>query len=84
MLLPLRNAASTAGLMLTTEALIADIKEDTKQAAAGAGGHGGGPGRGMGGMYWVSLNPHGITKGVPTQLGRPFSYQSVLALFPVQ
>jgi hypothetical protein len=36
--------------MLTTEALVADIKEDDKQAAAaGAGGHGG-PG-GMGGMY---------------------------------
>jgi chaperonin GroEL len=49
--LALQNAASIAGLMLTTEALIADIKEDTKQAAAGAGGHGGGPGGGMGGMY---------------------------------
>jgi hypothetical protein len=32
--------------MLTTEALIADIKEDTKAAAAGAPGAGG-----MGGMY---------------------------------
>ena len=49
--LALQNAASIAGLMLTTEALVADIKEDTKQAAAGAGGHGGGPGGGMGGMY---------------------------------
>jgi chaperonin GroEL len=49
--LALQNAASIAGLMLTTEALIADIKEDTKGAAAGAGGHGGGPGGGMGGMY---------------------------------
>src|ERR1700722_11709384 len=48
--LALQNAASIAGLMLTTEALVADIKEDTKQAAAGAGGHGG-PGGGMGGMY---------------------------------
>ncbi len=45
--LALQNAASIAGLMLTTEALIADIKEESKQAAAGAGGHGGGPG----GMY---------------------------------
>jgi hypothetical protein len=35
--------------MLTTEALVADIREDNKQAAA-AGGHGGPPG-GMGGMY---------------------------------
>jgi hypothetical protein len=33
--------------MLTTEALVADIKEDEKKAA-GAGPHGGG---GMGGMY---------------------------------
>ncbi len=49
--LALQNAASIAGLMLTTEALIADIKEETKGAAAGAGGHGGGPGGGMGGMY---------------------------------
>jgi len=48
--LALQNAASIAGLMLTTEALVADIKEENKQAAAGAGGHGG-PGGGMGGMY---------------------------------
>jgi len=49
--LALQNAASIAGLMLTTEALVADIKEeDKKDAAAGAGGHGG-PGGGMGGMY---------------------------------
>src|SRR5229473_2129817 len=44
--LALQNAASIAGLMLTTEALIADIKEETKAAAAGAPGAGG-----MGGMY---------------------------------
>jgi chaperonin GroEL len=44
--LALQNAASIAALMLTTEALVADIKEEGKQAAAGAG-HGGG----MGGMY---------------------------------
>jgi chaperonin GroEL len=48
--LALQNAASIAGLMLTTEALVADIREDDKKAAA-AGGHGGGPGGGMGGMY---------------------------------
>jgi chaperonin GroEL len=47
--LALQNAASIAGLMLTTEALVAELKEDTKQAAA-AGGGPGGPG-GMGGMY---------------------------------
>jgi len=47
--LALQNAASIAGLMLTTEALVADIKEPEKAAAAG-GGHGG-PGGGMGGMY---------------------------------
>ena len=46
--LALQNAASIAALMLTTEALIADIKEDDKKAAAAPGG--GGPG-GMGGMY---------------------------------
>ena len=47
--LALQNAASIAALMLTTEALVADIKEDDKKAAgAGAGGPGGG---GMGGMY---------------------------------
>jgi len=45
--LALQNAASIAALMLTTEALVADIKEDDKKAV-GAGAHGGG---GMGGMY---------------------------------
>ncbi|MEK6374143.1 MAG: chaperonin GroEL [Acidobacteriota bacterium] len=38
------NASSIAGLMLTTEALVSEIKEDDKAPAAG------GPG-GMGGMY---------------------------------
>src|SRR5205814_8008503 len=40
--LALQNAASIAGLMLTTEALIADIKEDTKAAAVGGGAPGAG------------------------------------------
>jgi chaperonin GroEL len=44
--LALQNAASIVALMLTTEVLIADIKEDEERAAVGAG-HGGG----MGGMY---------------------------------
>jgi chaperonin GroEL len=45
--LALQNAASIAGLMLTTEALVADIREDDKKAA-GAAPHGGGmPGGGM-------------------------------------
>ncbi|MFZ0213423.1 MAG: chaperonin GroEL [Candidatus Acidiferrales bacterium] len=45
--LALQNAASIAALMLTTEALVADIKEDEKKNAAG-----GAPGAGgMGGMY---------------------------------
>jgi len=44
--LALQNAASIAALMLTTEALVADIKEEEKKAA-GVGAHGGG----MGGMY---------------------------------
>ena len=48
--LALQNAASIAGLMLTTEALVADIKEDDKKAMGAGAGHGGGGG-GMGGMY---------------------------------
>jgi chaperonin GroEL len=47
--LALQNAASIAGLMLTTEALVGDIKEDEKKGAAGGGGMPGGGG--MGGMY---------------------------------
>jgi chaperonin GroEL len=43
----LLNASSIAGLMLTTEALVSEIKEDEKPSAGGAGG----PGGGMGGMY---------------------------------
>src|ERR1700732_533095 len=46
--LALQNAASIAGLMLTTEALVAYIREDEKKAAS-AGPHGGG--MGGGGMY---------------------------------
>jgi chaperonin GroEL len=44
--LALQNAASIAGLMLTTEALVAEIKEESKAAGGGPGGPGG-----MGGMY---------------------------------
>jgi chaperonin GroEL len=44
--LALQNAASIVALMLTTEVLIADIKEEKETAAAGAG-----QGGGMGGMY---------------------------------
>jgi chaperonin GroEL len=42
----LQNAASVSGLLLTTDALIAELPKDEKPAA---GGHGGGMG-GMGGM----------------------------------
>ena len=42
----LQNAASIAGLLLTTEALISEIPEP-KAAAPAGGGHGGG----MDGMY---------------------------------
>ena len=47
----LLNAASIAGLMLTTEALVSEIKE--KEGGNGGGGMGGmgGMGEGMGGMY---------------------------------
>jgi hypothetical protein len=41
----LQNAASIVSLMLTTEVLIADIKDEEHMATAGAS-HGG-----MGGMY---------------------------------
>ena len=44
----LQNAGSIASLMLTTEALVAEIPEEKKGAPAGPGGHGGG---GMGDMY---------------------------------
>jgi chaperonin GroEL len=43
------NASSIAGLMLTTEALISEIKEDEK--GGGGGNPGAGMGGGMGGMY---------------------------------
>ena len=42
----LQNAASIAGLMLTTEAMVSEIPEK-KEAAAAGGAHGGG----MDGMY---------------------------------
>ncbi|HEY4952311.1 MAG TPA: chaperonin GroEL, partial [Verrucomicrobiae bacterium] len=45
----LQNAASIAGLLLTTECLITDAPEKEK-APAGGGGHGGGDMGGMGGM----------------------------------
>jgi chaperonin GroEL len=44
----LQNAASIAGLLLTTECLITDIPEKDKPAPGG-GGHGGGDMGGMGG-----------------------------------
>jgi len=43
------NAASIAGLMLTTEALVSEIKEEKEKGGGGMGGMGGGGG--MGGMY---------------------------------
>ncbi|HXE74077.1 MAG TPA: chaperonin GroEL [Candidatus Xenobia bacterium] len=43
--LALQNAASIAALMLTTEALVAEVPEEEKKAAPGM------PGGGMGGMY---------------------------------
>ena len=42
----LQNASSIASLLLTTEAIVADIPEEKKEAPGG-----GGPGGGMGGMY---------------------------------
>jgi len=40
----LQNAASVAGLLLTTEALISELPEKRKQSAGGPGGGGGGYG----------------------------------------
>jgi chaperonin GroEL len=45
--LALQTAASIAALMLTTEVLVADIKEGEEMKAAAGAGHGGS----MGGMY---------------------------------
>ncbi|MFH1753844.1 MAG: chaperonin GroEL, partial [Candidatus Omnitrophota bacterium] len=47
----LQNAASIAGLMLTTEAMVTDIPEDDKAPSGMPGGMGGGMPGGMGGMY---------------------------------
>ena len=47
----LQNAASIAGLLLTTEALVSEIPEETKDAGAGGGMPPGGGMGGMGGMY---------------------------------
>jgi chaperonin GroEL len=45
----LQNAASIAGMLLTTECIVTDIPEKKESAAPGGGGMGGGMG-GMGGM----------------------------------
>jgi chaperonin GroEL len=37
----LQNAASVAGLMITTEAMVADLPKDDKPAMGGGGGMGG-------------------------------------------
>ena len=44
----LLNAASIAGLMLTTEALVSEIKEKDDGGGMGGGGMGGGMPGGMG------------------------------------
>ena len=49
----LTNAGSIASLMLTTEALVAEIPEE-KKAPAGGGGHGGGMGD-MWRFFWRLL-----------------------------
>ena len=46
----LQNAASIAGLLLTTECMITEIPEESKPASMGGGGHMGG-GMGGEGMY---------------------------------
>jgi chaperonin GroEL len=46
----LQNAASIAGMLLTTECMITDMPDDGSDAAAAAAAMGGGMGGGMGGM----------------------------------
>jgi len=48
--LALQNAASIAGLMVTTEAMVAEAPDDTPSPAMPGGGDMGGMGGGMGGM----------------------------------
>jgi chaperonin GroEL len=43
----LQNASSVAGLMLTTDAMVAELVEEKPAAAAGGGGMGGMGGMGM-------------------------------------
>jgi chaperonin GroEL len=47
----LQNAASVAGLLLTTEAMVAELVEEKK----GGGGHGHGGMGGMGGMEGMDM-----------------------------
>lgn len=47
----LQNAASIAGLLITTEALVTDLPEKEKEKAGAGGGHGGPGGFGGEGMY---------------------------------
>jgi chaperonin GroEL len=48
----LQNAASVAGLMLTTDAMVAELVEEKK---GGGGGHGHGGMGGMGGMEGMDM-----------------------------
>ncbi len=57
----LQNASSVAGLMLTTEAIIAD-KPESKDSSAGGHGHGGGGMGGMGGMGGICNCPRWVVK----------------------
>jgi chaperonin GroEL len=46
----LQNAASVAGLLLTTDVSVAEAVEDKPKGGGGGHGHGGMGGMGMGGM----------------------------------
>jgi len=69
--LALQNAASIAGLMLTTEALVAELKEDEKKGAA-AGGGPGGPGRRHGRHVLKPDSPSRIFQSGPVSTGPLF------------
>ena len=80
--LALQNAASIAGLMLTTEALVADIKEDDKKGA-GAAAVAVCPGR-RHGRHVLKLSPtrtqlEQFTTAAPIAIGAAFFFAFVAA-----
>ncbi|MFW6456791.1 MAG: chaperonin GroEL [Planctomycetota bacterium] len=66
----LENAASVAGIILTTECVITDLPGEEDEQGPGAGGPGGGmPGGGMGGMGGGMPGMGGMGGGMPGGMG---------------